>query len=119
MANLTKAQKEAKKLELNKKADSAINSESRIDRAHDRRGEKRVPMATGANLSVPIPVDPNYHYRWFEDNNKGRIEKALNAWYEFCYHDNEERSKISRPSGKFEMFLMRIEKKYWDEDPLA
>ena len=90
---------------------------NREDKAHDRSAENRVPMTAGANLGMPIPADPNFHYRWIEGNKKGRVERALKAWYDFCYY--ADGSKVQRPSGAFQMYLMKIELKYWEEDQKA
>ena len=86
---------------------------SREDVAHSAKRPARVRMAVGQTLNVDNK-DPNYVYRWFKDN-PGRIEQAQAAYWDFVKKDG---TKDTRPSGPFTMYLMRIEKKYWEEDQL-
>jgi hypothetical protein len=73
----------------------------------------RIPMAAGENLGTPVPKEEGYSYRWFEGNNKGRVEKALAAWWEPVKDENG--TAITRPSGAYHMHLMRIDQSIYNE----
>jgi hypothetical protein len=71
----------------------------------------RVRMGAGQNLQF-AGKEEGYYYRWFEDAN-GRIDKAIEAYYEFV---TENGQKVKRASGPNFLYLMRIEDKYHQED---
>lgn len=80
----------------------------------------RVPVNAGENLSLRgYSLDwDNYHYRWvYEDANKqGRVAAYEAAFYELCQHQGVN---LQTSSGGGVSYLMRLPKKYWDEDMLA
>lgn len=98
-------------------ADPSMQSLSREQVAHGEARKPRVPMNTGEFvLEVPPSLlDPKKKYYWFEDNGKGRIERAKAAWWEHVV-DPETGTNYSRRSGDRMMYLMCIDKIYWDED---
>ena len=87
--------------------------ESETMRSEERKPPRppRVPMATG--LKLEFGKRPGYVRRLFA-TKPGRIEQALAAYWEFVLDDTGE--KISRPSGEYRLYLMEIEKRYYDED---
>lgn len=84
---------------------------SREDQAHTPSRPARVRMVAGQKLAVGRK-DPNFEYRWFNDK-PGRLDSAQAAWWEFVSEGGE---RIKRHAGTDTMYLMRIEKKYFDED---
>lgn len=95
-------------------ADSRVEVEQpREEQAHSRSGESRIPMGSTKKLNYPEHLlDSNYHHRWIQARD-GRIETAKAAWYE---HVLESGVPVQRPSGPYAMYLMRIEKGYYEED---
>lgn len=89
-------------------------TKNREDKAHTPKGRpERIPMGSTAKLGYPAhKMVEDYQYRWFQ-NKEGRIDQAKQAWWEPVIDDGQP---VSRASGAFPMFLMRIEKKYWVED---
>lgn len=84
-----------------------------------RGGESRAPrVPMGANdfkLAVPegtIPKDKVGY--WFAENESGRINQALAAYWEPVADANGV--NITRQSGAGRMHLMAIDKIYYDED---
>lgn len=78
----------------------------------------RVSMHGGLKLSTgSYKLDQeSYAYRWFADNpdNPGRIETAKAAYWEHC--SNDQNSNITKPSGADTLYLMRLERQWWEED---
>ena len=86
----------------------------RIAGAHDTNRPPRVAMGATLNLEFGhIPKDPGYHYRVVADRD-GRLEQAQGAWYEFV--KDASGSNVVCHKGLHNQYLMRIERKYWDED---
>ncbi len=84
-------------------------------------GPKRPPrirLNAGMNLHVPEALldRDKFAYRWFAENaiKGGRVDSAKGAYWEHV--TAEQGSNVRRPSGQDQMFLMRLEKKYWEED---
>ena len=98
-------------------ANPAMASMTREQLAHGEARRPRVPMNTGEFvLEVPDSIiDPSKKYYWIEDNGKGRIEKAKAAWWEHVI-DPDAGVNYSRISGERMMYLMCIDKIYWEED---
>lgn len=91
---------------------SRIETEaSREDAAHSGNRPPRIRMQAGGKLDVK-DKDDNYVYRWFSDQ-PGRLDQAQAAWWEFVKQAGEN---IKRPSGVNTLFLMRIERKLYEED---
>lgn len=82
----------------------------------------RIPLNSGQNHAwsgYPFDWD-NYHYHTFHESpsRQGRIQKAKEAFYEHCTDRNSgENLKCSAGAG-FD-YLMRLPKKYWQEDMAA
>lgn len=90
-------------------------TKNRTDKAHEPAGRpERIPMGSTAKLGYSAhKMDTDqYQYRWFQ-NKEGRIDQAKQAWWEPVTDEGEV---VTRASGAYPMFLMRIEKKYWVED---
>lgn len=99
-------------------ANPALQDHSREDKAHGKDRAPRVPMNTG-DLSLTVPdgvIKEGMVARWFEDR-PGRIDQAKAAYWDFVTDSNG--SNITRHSGDKLMYLMAIEKKYYDEDQAA
>lgn len=96
-------------------ANPSIDGGSRDAKAHGKGRGERVPMNSGEyKLTVPPGTIPEHmHGHWFEDR-EGRIEQAKRAWYEHV--TDADGNNIVRSSGGSKMYLMAIEKKYYDED---
>ena len=87
---------------------------TRDDAAHSASRPPRVPMSATLKLEFPgLCDDPNYHYRVISDRD-GRIEQAKQAWYEHV-KDHSGNNAV-RHAGLYAQYLMKIEKKYWNED---
>ncbi len=87
---------------------------SRIEAAHSPNRPPRVPM--GATLKLEfgsIVDDSNYKFRVFSDRD-GRISQAKQGWWEHVKDDRGD--NIVRHVGPNAQYLMKIEKKYWEED---
>jgi len=80
------------------------------------RGSTRISMHGSVGQDVPKEAtDPNFHFRWCADYDKGKIQRYQGAWWEFVMRDGE---KIKRPGGE-PLYLMKIPKKYREQDLLA
>ncbi len=86
----------------------------RTEQAHSAKRPPRVAMGASLKLGYHGEMDTeNYHYRWVSDRD-GRTQQALQAWYEHVKDHNGD--NVVRHVGAYAQFLMRVEKKYWDED---
>ena len=98
------------------KAEAAVTDEV-TDPVARRKGFKRTPMHLGSQQSIPKEArDPNYSYRYCADYGKGKIERYLQAGWEYVLDDAG--NKITKPSGET-LYLMRIPKEWHEEDKLA
>lgn len=105
-----RADKTAKQIE-----NSRVGLEiDRVEQAHSPGRPPRVPMGSSLSLEFGTIVDdPNYHFHVFSDRD-GRIDQAKQGWYEHVKDNNGD--NIVRHSGPYAQYLMKIHKKYWDED---
>ena len=88
-------------------------SQDRSEAAHSAGRPARQPMGATLNLEFQgLCEDPNYHYRVFDDK-PGRIEQAKRGWWE---HVKDHEGNNAGRAGVNRQYLMKIEKKYWDED---
>ena len=96
--------------------DASLSQLSREEIAHGEGRAPRVPMNTGDfNLQYPAALmKPDKKYYWFADDGKGRIEAAKAAWWDHVA--DEQGVNISAMSGARRMYLMCIDKIYYDED---
>jgi len=96
--------------------DASLSTLSREDVAHGEGRIARVPMNTGDfNLQYPAHLmKSNKKYHWFADDGKGRIEQAKAAWWDHVA--DEQGVNVSAASGARRMYLMCIDKIYYDED---
>lgn len=77
----------------------------------------RVPLNSGQQQSLRgYTLDwANFHYYWFHESagRGGRINEALEAFYEHCQLNGEN---IKTPAGSGWDYLMRLPIKYYRED---
>jgi len=89
-------------------------SSDRMAEAHNPKRPARVPMGATLKLSFgSVCDDPKYHFHVFSDRD-GRIQQSKQAWYEHVKDENGD--NVTRHSGPFTQYLMKVEKKYWDKD---
>lgn len=81
----------------------------------------RIPLNSGQKQSLRgYKLDwDNFHYRWFHESatRGGRVIEAKEAFYEACV--DAQGSAITTPSGAGRDYLMRLPKKYWQQDMAA
>jgi hypothetical protein len=78
----------------------------------------RVPMHQSSGEGVPAEArDKDFHYRWCADYGKGKIQRYLDAGYDYVYHEGTT-DKIIKPGGH-KRYLMRIPMDLYLEDQLA
>lgn len=81
----------------------------------------RIPLNSGQKQSLRgYKLDwDNYHYRWFHESQTrgGRVIEAQEAFYEHCV--DAQNNNIKTPSGAGFDYLMRLPKKYWQQDVQA
>jgi len=90
---------------------------------------KRIPVSGGARSILEVEgLSPEYHHRWVNDDNKGRIERFVAAHYEFVKADgvSGERSidnakspdsvMTKKVGGNVVAYLMRIKQELFLED---
>lgn len=97
---------------------SKANTDAEIQRAKDERQERkpeRVSMARGKKLDFRLK--DGYVGRWANGNVQGRLERLQKAGYEFV--TDAEDNNITTPSGAGKLYLMQIEKRFYDEDIAA
>lgn len=84
--------------------------------SHGEGRRPRVPLNTGGfKLSVPEgTISAGKVGYWFEDDNQGRILEAQAAWWEHV--TDSDGANIYRRSGARKVYLMAIDKVYYDED---
>jgi hypothetical protein len=81
-----------------------------------RPAVRRVPMHGAVDDNIPHEArDPNFHFRWCADYDKGKIERYKGALWEFVLRDGE---KIKRPGGE-PLYLMKLPIEYREQDLLA
>lgn len=91
---------------------------SRPDDTTAPKRPPRIPLNAGQNLHVSDSLldRENFAYRWFAENSikGGRVENAKGAYWE---HVADTHGKnLRRPSGEDNMYLMKLEIEYWQED---
>ena len=90
-------------------ADAAATKE---ETQREERKTERVSMAQSEILAHK--TDPDYHYRWFNAKQEGRVEQGRNAWYEAV--KNAEGGEVRAIRNGANMLLMRIPRQYYEED---
>lgn len=91
----------------------------RMDAALDNdRPKQRIPLKNVGTLGFPAEVerDPNMHYCWPIDDEKGNIKRHLDAYYEFALDRSGQRVERSTKGNDYNHVLMMIEKSYYEED---
>lgn len=97
-------------------ANPAVGNLTREQAAHGEGRKPRIPMNTGDyKLSIPAGTIPEGKIgHWFEEGINGRLQQAKDAYWEHV--TDASGVNISRPSGNTRMYLMCIDKIYYDED---
>lgn len=103
-------------------------------RAEDRptREAKRIPVSGNRNIMTVTDRDPNYRYRWVNDNSDGRIDMFKQGGWELVEkkdHKVGDRSVnsskgtttlVTKMVGKdVTAYLMRINMTFYEEDQAA
>jgi hypothetical protein len=97
--------------------DESLGNQSREEVAHGRDAPRR-PM--GSTSDMNLYVDSKYvsnkdrYYRWMLDNDKGRMQKAKDASYDFV--TDEQGVNITRNSGSRKFYLMSLHRKFREDD---
>lgn len=95
--------------------DLSVGDASRETRAHTSPRPPRVSMAEN-DLLLSVEkrlLNPAMHHRFFADR-EGRIERAKAAYWDFVADDNGV--NIVRSSKGTKMYLMALDKQYYEED---
>ena len=75
--------------------------------------QNRVPMSQGANLFIPEHLkESGFYYRFAQDKD-GRLDKMMQAGYEFVMSDGE---RYSVASGANRLYAMKLPQEYRDDD---
>lgn len=108
------AKKSAKK---SAKAKSSPSPKPKVNVEKVAANRRRVPMHQSSGESVPHEAkDPNFYYRWCSDYGKGKIQRYVDAGYEYvCYEGTKDR--ISKPGGH-KRYLMRLPIELRNQDML-
>ena len=103
-------------------ANPAVSTETREGNAHGITRENRIGMGGASKtLSIPIEVQKRLekegkHLHFVLDNDKGQLQKAINAGYEHVV--DEGGNNIYRNAGGRNQYLMAIPNKWHEEDKL-
>jgi hypothetical protein len=90
-------------------------NQNRTDNAHANKGRPaRIPMTAGNKLHVPDSLKKEGHQYYWQTNRPGSIEQMEAAWWVKVKNDRGD--YVTVPSGADTLYLMEIEKKYYDED---
>lgn len=81
----------------------------------DERKIERVSMAKGVNLDVKIPE--GYTGRWVNASLEGRVDRLLQAGYEFKV--DADGNQIKRSKGGSDLILMIVPDEFHNEDIAA
>ena len=104
---------------------------SKVDRSEPVRGNTRIPVASNRAPLVYRGLDnENFYHRWVSDRDE-RIAMFLEAGYEFVKPTAQKivgdptvdstsiPDRVKKSKGGTTQFLMRLPKKFYDEDQLA
>ena len=96
--------------------------------------KERVPFGVPQSRLTVANQDPNFVYRWINDDGRGRLDRAISGGYEFVQSEGQKvgsgaadgnsdvGSKVSRVVGTQEngsgmrAYLMRIRREWYVED---
>ena len=101
-------------------------------KARPSRAAKRIPVSGNKNVMTVMDRDPNFSYRWVNDNTDGRIDRFKLGGWEFVErktHTVGDRVKdsskgatslVTKMVGKdVTAYLMRINMEFYEEDQAA
>jgi len=97
-------------------ANSRVGLEvDRIEEAHSAGRPPRVSMSSGLSLLLPhgLVDESKFHCRWFSEKD-GRVLQSYGAYWEHV--KDHQGNNIVRHKGLYNMFLMKIDIKYWEND---
>lgn len=96
------------------------------------RSNKRIPVSGNRNVMTVLDRDPNFSYRWVNDNSDGRIDRfKLGGWElvekkDHTVGDKDVNSStgatslVTKMVGKnITAYLMRISMEFYEEDQAA
>lgn len=91
-------------------------NQNRANDAHQNtQRPARVPMSAGNKLHVPDHLKKEGYQQYWQVDRPGVIEQMEAAWWEKV--TDERKEPITVPGGGGDtLYLMHIEKKYYDED---
>lgn len=98
--------------------DPSLGNLSREELAHGGERAPRRPMGSSSDMN--LYVDKKYtsnselYYRFVLDTDKGRMERAKAAYYDFVTDENGVNITVNSGNRKF--YLMSLHKKYRAED---
>jgi hypothetical protein len=100
--------------------------------------KERVPFGVPQSRLTVTNADPNFVYRWVNDDGRGRLDRAITGGYEFVQGDSDIKvgtgsadansdvgSRVSRIVGTQEggagmrAYLMRIKREWYEQDQKA
>jgi hypothetical protein len=98
--------------------DESLGNMSREELAHGKDRAPRRPMGSGADMNLYVDEkytsNKDYYYRFILDNDRGRMQKAKDAYYDFVTDENGVNITVNSGNRKF--FLMSLHKKWRAED---
>lgn len=110
---------------------------NRADRNSEQNKPERIPVSGIRDIMTVLNKDPNFAYRFVLDKDEAgsRIMRFKRGWWDFAraddfegvsvgsesvYKSKQDGSIVRFPSGEGHFsYLMKIEKKYYDEDQQA
>lgn len=82
--------------------------------------KERIPFGSKTTSFANVPQNDGYHYHVFNDNwhqEPGRIQRAINAGYEFVDHPESGSTRGTNQDGsQIKGVLMRIPEEFHKED---
>lgn len=98
--------------------DSSLGNLSREEIAHGGERAPRRPMGSGADMNLYVDAkytsNKDYYYRFVLDTDKGRLQRAKDAYYDFVTDENG--ANITANSGNRKFYLMSLHKQFRAED---
>lgn len=85
--------------------------------SNNNRPKKRVPLAAQKKLGFPSTVEKEggMHYCWALEDNKGNLQRYIEAGYDFALNSVGDREERHAGNGEM-LYLMKIPQEWYDED---
>jgi hypothetical protein len=118
-------------------SNAKVSTRGRADHSLDEKRAKvrknRTPINGPRNILNPgVELDPSLHYCWVNDDDKGSVQKYLDAGYEFVMSsaeigettpdrpvDNTESVVWKNVGNGVVAYFMAIQKEWYEEDRAA